>query len=205
MKNTLKKSILSAIALVSLSVASTVYTGSAQSEITANNIAKLNLIGKLVYTEEKHISDFFSASVKTPYAVLYDAIENIVQDARKSFEPTTRAVGDEITKMIYDIADYALQQFSIPLSIMKKYNGKPSSEAGAFSVEIKRDFNAEKVFGELIARLKVLKSKAMKACETELVSKIDTVITMLEKKRKEWNAKSDFVLFAGLKVRMDAR
>ncbi len=205
MKNTLKKSILSAIALVSLSAASTAYTGSTDNEITANNIAKVNLIGKLAYAEEKHISDFFNPSVKTKYSVLYDAIVNVIQDATRSFEPTTRTVGNEITKMIYDIADYALQQFNIPLSIMKKYNGKPSSEAGAFSVEIKRDFNAEKVFGELIAKLKVLKSKAMKACETELVEKIDTVIAMLEKKRKEWNAKSDFVLFAGLKVRMDAK
>ncbi len=199
MKNIFRESILSKIVLVSLLTISGAYASSAENETAITHF------GKFVFNVEKTIADFFNASNKTSYATFVTAFENILLDFKRSFEPTTRTVGDELTKLIYEIADYAQQQFSVPFAIIKRYNGKPSSEAPAFSVEIKRDFNTEKVFSELLAKLKVLKTKAVKECETTLATKIETVIAMIEKKRKEWNAKSDFVLFAGLQTRMNAK
>jgi hypothetical protein len=199
MKNTMKKSILRRVALLGLITVSGIYANSADNE------AAIGSFGKFVYTVEKHIADFFNSSNKTSYSTFVAAFENIFQEIKRSAEPTTRAAGDALTKEIYDIIDYALQQFTIPFSIIKKYNGKPSSDAQAFGTEIKRDFNTEKVFGELISKLKVLKCKAVKANESGVAKKIETIIIMIEKKRKEWNAKADWVLFAGLRVRMDCR
>jgi hypothetical protein len=105
MKSTFKKSILSAIALVTLSTATGIYAGCAENENAINNFAKF------VYAVEKNIADFFNSSNRTSYVTYVTAFENLLLDFKRSFEPTTRAAGDAITKEIYEIIDYALQQF----------------------------------------------------------------------------------------------
>jgi len=194
----MKKSILSTIALIGLMTVATGYAS------TDNEVAVGNL-GSFIYKVEQNIADFFNSGNKTSYDAFVKKFETIFQDFKRKIEPATRGGADALTKEIYDVIDYALQQFSIAQGIIKKYNGKPSSDATAFSVEIKRDFNTEKVFSEIVSKLKVLKCKATQACEPTLVAKIETVIQLLEKKKKEWSAKADWVLFAGLRVRMDTK
>ena len=195
----MKKSILSTIALVGFMTVTTGYAAGTDNEVAIGNL------GTFIYNVEQKISDFFNSGNKGSYDTFVKTFEKIFQDFKRKIEPATRGGGDALTQEIYDVLDYALQQFSIAQGIIKKYNGKPSSDATAFSVEIKRDFNTEKVFSEIVTKLKVLKCKAIKADEATLVAKIETVIQLLEKKKKEWSAKADWVLFAGLRVRMDAK
>lgn len=195
----MKKSILHRAVLVAslMTVTGACATNSSEAAITN--------FGKFVYAIEKLISDFFNASNKTAYNTYVIEFEKNFQDIKRSIDTITRGVNDELTQEIYEVVDYSLQQFNVAYSIIKKYNGKPSTDATAFGAEIKRDFNPEKIFAELIVKLKTLKCKAKQAHESAVEKKIDTIISLIEKKRKEWNAKADWVLFAGLKVRMDSK
>jgi len=195
----MKKNMLSRVVLfISLITVTGAYANS-------DNEIAVSHFGKFVHSVEQQISHFFDSSKKTPYNTCVMELERIFQDIKRTVETTTRGVSDPLTKEIYDVIDYALQQFNVAYNIIKKYNGKSSTEATAFATEIKRDFNVEKVFTDLLSKLKTLKCKACQAGDTNVVKKLDTIIAMIEKKRKEWNAKADWVLFAGLKVRMDCK
>lgn len=198
MKKTMMKSILSTILITSL-IVTPAYAACPDNEANVTHLAKF------VHSVEQHIAHFFDSSKKTPYNTCVIELDKAFQEIKRAIDTTTRGVGDALNKEINEVIDYALKHFTIAYNIIKKYNGKPSTEAAAFATEIKRDFNTEKVFGELITKLKLLKCKACHAGETNLVKKLDTIIAMIEKKRKEWVAKADWVLFAGLKVRMDCK
>lgn len=195
----MKKSLLYRVVLAASLIGVTATYANNSSEVAITSF------GKFVYAIEKLISDFFNASNKTAYNTYVIEFEKNFQDIKRSAESVTRGVCDELTQEIYDVVEYSLQQFNVAYNIIKKYNGRSSTEATAFGVEIKRDFNPEKIFAELIVKLKALKCKAKAAHESAVEKKIDTIITLIEKKRKEWNAKADWVLFAGLKVRMDSK
>ena len=172
----------------------------------AENEATMQDFGTFVYAVERIFTDFFSQTNKTPFATHITALEKLFTDFKRKMEAAvSRGTSDALTKEINDVIDYALRQFNIACNIMKKYNGKPSSEAANFGAEIKRDFNTDKVFGEIVAKLKVLKCKATQANENSLAKKIETIITMIEKKRKEWSGKSDWSLLAGLSYRMGCK
>lgn len=200
MKNTMKKSNLSRVALlVSLISIANIAYGS-------ENEAVMQDFGAFVYSVERHFTDFFSQSNKTPFNTFIIAIEKLFTDFKRKIEnTTTRATSDALVKEINDLIDYALRQFGVAYNIMKKYNGKPAGDALAFGSEIKRDFNPQQTFSTITAKLKVLKNKAIQANETCLVKKIDTIITMIEKKGKEWNAKTDGALLKGLAHRMGCK
>ena len=198
--NITKKNSLSRVALlVSLiSVSGIAYS--------SENEAVMQDFGAFVYSVERNFTDFFSQANKTAYNTFIIAIEKLFGDFKRKVETTaTRANPDALAKEINDLIDYSMQQFTIACNIMKKYNGKPSSDALAFGTEIKRDFNPQQTFGNIIAKLKVLKAKAAQTDEACLVKKIDTIITMIEKKKKEWNAKSDVTLLSGLSHRMNCK
>jgi hypothetical protein len=200
MKNTIKKNILSKVVLL----ASLVFVTNVSASSIDNEV-KLGHIAKSIHSVEQLIAQFFDSGKKISYSRIRMEIEKHLQDVTKMMESATRTSGDALTKEINDVIDYALQQFSIAYNIIKKYEGRPSTEATAFATEIKRDFNTEKVFGELLGKFKMLKCNACQAGDGNVVKKVDTIIAMIEKKRKEWNAKADWVLFAGLKVRMDCK
>lgn len=200
MKNTMKKSLFSRVALLATLISITGIANGAENEATMQDF------GTFVYAVERNFTDFFSTTNKTPFATCITALEKLFTDFKKKIEVTiSRSTSNGLTKEINDLIDYALHHFNSACTIMKKYNGKPSSEAANFGTEFKRSFNTEKVFGEIIAKLKVLKCKATEAGETDLCKKIETVTTMIEKKRKEWNGKSELALFAGLSHRMGCK
>ncbi|HLC07278.1 MAG TPA: hypothetical protein VJJ26_03760 [Candidatus Babeliales bacterium] len=200
MKNTSKKSILSRVALL----ASLIMVTGAYAHNTDNEKAVINL-DKFIRAIEGNMSKFFNSCNKTGYNIFVIEFEKIFQGFKRTIEPATRGTGDGLTKELYGIIDYALQQFNIAYNIIKKYNGKSSSDALAFSTEIKRDFNTEKIFGEIITKLKALRTKAIEANETVLADKIQLIVNEIEQKKKAWSVKPDYVLFAGLKVRMDCK
>lgn len=198
--NITKKNSLSRVALlVSLiSISGIAYS--------SENEAVMQDFGAFVYSVERNFTDFFSTSNKTSYNAFIVAIEKLFGDFKRKIETsTTRSNNDALAKEINDLIDYSMKQFNLACTIMKKYNGKPSSDAFAFGSEIKRDFNPQQTFGNIITKLKVLRGKASQADETCLVKKIDTIITMIEKKKKEWNAKSDVTLLSGLSHRMNCK
>lgn len=200
MKNTTKKSILSKVALLaSLFMVTGVYANNADNERMVVNF------DKFIRAVEGNMSKFFNACNKTAYNTFVIEFEKIILAFKRTIEPATRGTGDALTKELYDIIDYALQQFDIAYSIIKKYNGKPAKEAFAFSAEIKKGFNPEKVFGEIITKLKTLKTKATQANDNVLADKIQVIICEIEQKKKAWNAKSEHTLFAGLAARMGCK
>ena len=200
MKNEMKKNILSRVALLTALI--TVTGAYAQSE----HATTMKDLATFILDVDRKISDFFSQNNKTPFGTYVIALEQLFSDfKRKVEEIVTRNNNSELAKDINDLIDYALRQFTIAHNIIKKYNGKPSSEAAAFGAEIKRDFNTERVFSEILTRLNLLKCKAKQAGESSLIKKIDAVISMIETKKKTWGAKSDLNLFAGLSYRMSCK
>lgn len=196
----MKKSLFSRVALLATLIS---ITGIAQG---GENEATMKDFGAFVYAVERTFTDFFSQSNKASFATHITALEKLFTDfKRKNEASVSRGTSDELTKEMNDVIDYALRQFNIACNIIKKYNGRPASDASNFATEIRRDFNTEKVFGEIVAKLKVVKCKAVQASDDTLAKKIETVITMIEKKRKEWASKSDLSLFAALTYRMNCK
>lgn len=196
----MKKSLFSRVALLATLISITGIAHAAENEATMKDF------GAFVLAVEEKFTNFFSQTNKTSFNAYIIALENLFNDFKRKIEATiSRGTSDDLTKEINDVIDYALRQFNIACNIMKKYNGKPSSEAPNFGAEIKRDFNTDKVFGEIVAKLKVLKCKATQANEEELAKKIEMVIKMIEQKRKAWNTKSDWSLLAGLSYRMGCK
>lgn len=200
MKNTMKKNILSRVAMLATLIC---VTGMAHA---AENETAMKDFGTFVYEMDGKFATFFSQNNKTPFNTYIIDLEKLFNDfKRKADAAITRGNNDALAKDINDLTDYAIRQFTIAYNIMKKYNGRPSSESMAFGAEIERDFNTEKIFAEIIIKLKALQTKADKAKECDLLKKINTVIMMIDKKRKEWNAKQRLTLLAGLTYRMNCK
>jgi len=195
---TMKKTILNRVALFASLVSVMGAYANTQNEALTSNF------GAFLFALDKNISNFCNSSVKTPYNILFIELKNILADFKQKIEPM-RNGGNSLTSEFYALFDYTLSQASVAYGILDQYNGRPSSDVVALATAIRSGFNTELVFTEIIRKLKTLKCKAIEAKEDCLVKKIDAVITMLEKKRKEWNAKADWALLAGLKVRMDCK
>jgi len=86
--------------------------------------------------------------------------------------------------------------------VFKRYNGKPDSQAVNFATEIKREFDVEKIFTEMVNKLKALRCKAHHAGNKHLVKLIEELAAKIQHKKKVWNGKSNLTLVAGLVHRM---
>lgn len=193
----MKKSILSRVALLATLISVVGVANGAENEKNMDNL------GTFVHQIEGRFSAFFSQKDKNPFNEHMIKIEQLFNDfKRKVEESVTRGNNDALTQELNDIIDYVIYQFSIAHTIMKKYNGKPASEALAFGTEIKRGFNTEKVFAEIVNKLTMLGTKAENANESGLAKKAHQIIIMINKKRKEWAAKTEGTLFTGLTCRM---
>ncbi len=198
MKNEMKKNILSRVALLATLITVTGAYAHSEHETTIKDF------GTFVFEVDRKISDFFSQNNKTSFGTYVISLEQLFSDfKRKVEEIVTRNNNSELAKELNDLMDYALRQFTIAHNIIKKYNG--STDAGSFANEIKRDFNTERVFSQILTKLNTLKCKAKQAGESSLIKKIDAVISMIETKKKTWAAKSDLTLFTGLTYRMTCK
>lgn len=193
---TTKKSVLSKVA-IALMLMTTAYT------FTNDHYeAKLDNIINVFIPTEKNLAGFFNSSIKTPYNTFLEELDTILRDFHRKIDDTTRSHSDELSVAVDELVDYVAQHFNVLFNIFKKYNGKPVTYAPDFSVEIKRDFNTEKIFGDIIGKLKALRVKATKIDNKRLIKKIDVLSQLIQKKKTEWSAKPDWVLFAGLTTRM---
>jgi hypothetical protein len=199
MKISHKKSNLSRIAFLTalITITSSGYAAA------NNNEAMMQDVGAFVYAVDGRISDIFNQNNRTSLAVLIVALEKVFTDFKRKCDENLTRSNDELTKDINDLVDYVLYQFSIACSIMKKYCGKPSSEAISLGTEIKRDFNTDKIFSEILTKLRTLKCKVEKNKEHALAKKVEVIISMVEKKKKEWAAKSDVALVTALACRLN--
>lgn len=196
----MKKNILSRVAMLATLIC---VTGMAQG---AENEAAMKDFGTFVYDVDKNFGNFFSEKNRTTFNAYIITLEKIFSDFKRKAEASiTRGNNDDLAKEINDLTDYAIRQFTIAYNIMRKYNGKTSNEAMAFGTEFERDFNTEKVFAEIILKLRALLKKATEANERALMAKTETVITMIDKKRKEWSAKQKWTLLNGLIHRMNCK
>lgn len=202
MKISTKKNNLSRVALLATLITVTNgYIGAAENEASVQDL------GTFVVIVERNLADFFDQANKTSFTTFITALETIFADfKRKTEEAITRNNNaDALTKEINDLVDYTIYKFGIVYSIMKKYCGRPASEALIFGTEIERDFNPEKVFTEIVTKFKALKSKAKKAGDPCLEKKLDSVIKVVEILGKKWNAKSRSVLLLGISHRMQCK
>jgi hypothetical protein len=198
--NTMKKAILSKIALIAFTV-----MGFTSVLANDHHTSKVDNIINVFIPSEKVLVRYFNSSDKTPGNTLVEELDSILRDFQRKVDTVTRSHNDDISVAIDELMDYVAQHFNVLCNIFKKYNGKPATYAAEFSIEIKREFNTEKIFGEMIAKLKVLRTKAVHADHKHLIKRIDCLMQLIQKKKSEWSAKPDWVLFAGLTTRMNCR
>jgi hypothetical protein len=196
--NTMKKTILSKIAIIAFTM---------MAPILANDhhLSKVDNVINVFMPTEKLLARYFNSSDKTPNNTFVEELDSILRDFQRKIEAVTRSHNDDISVAIDELMDYVAQHFNVLCNIFKKYNGKPASYAADFSIEIKREFNTEKIFGEMITKLKALRAKASHTDNKHLVKKIDCLSQLIQKKKAEWSAKPDWVLFAGLTTRLNCR
>ena len=201
MENKTKKNLLGRVALLTALLSTGIFINGGHNE------EKMEYLGKFIFAADRNVVGFVSQNDKTPFKTFLDGLKSIFNDFGKNIENLVARgdTEDDLTKAINEIIDYALSRFNTLYEIMQKYNGKPASEAFHFGTEIIEKFNPEKVFGDMVIKLKALKCKASQAGEAHLVKKIDVVITMIEKKKKEWSSKSDITLLGGLTYRMNCK
>ena len=198
----MKKSVLSKVAMIALLVTTvSTYTSHNHHHCETNMDSIINVF----VPTEKNLSGFFNSSNKTPYNTFVEELDAILRDFQRKIESVKRSHNDEISVAIDELMEYVAEHFNVLCNIFKKYNGKPATYAADFSIEIKREFNTEKIFGEMITKLKALRTKAVHAENKSLIKKIDCLAQLIQKKKTEWSAKADWVLFAGLTTRMNCR
>ncbi|HSC25381.1 MAG TPA: hypothetical protein VLB80_04180 [Candidatus Babeliales bacterium] len=194
-----KKSILSKLALVT-----SIFTFSAHLYPVhcETSVEVIQYTADKFIAVEKHLSELVNPNNKTSLNIFITALVTMFNDfERKKTDALTRSHSNETT-MAIDLMGYLLQHGNILLSILKKYNGKPSNQATVFGAEIKKEFNTEKIFGEMISKLQTLRCKAMNSDHKQLIKKIDYLIHIIQKKKNEWNDKKDYMLLTGLAYRM---
>lgn len=200
-----KKSIVRNIALSALVIMTPAYT---QCSVAA---PLLDSFSKFVYRVEKKVSSFFNQNDKTSYIIHHDSMHRDVSEysiTNESYLDTmTRSPHDALDTLSHEIAEYGRQMFSVILSVIKKYIGKPATleQAKNFEKDLKAVFNPETAFKTIINKLEILKKKALAEGRSDLVTQITTIIKMIEIKRKEWNAKKDYELLIGLTTRMNCQ
>ncbi len=193
--NKMKKSILSKTALIVL--ATMVMTS-----YTSHNEEKMESVSTTFISVENELSQFVDPGNKTPFNTFLISFTTKLQNLQRVIEATVRSHNDEISKEVDELLEYSLEQFNILLDVFKRYNGKPDTQAVNFATEIKREFDVEKIFAEMINKLKVLRGKAQQAGNKHLVKQIEELATKIQQKKKLWNAKSNLALVTGLVHRM---
>ena len=188
---------MSKVAVLALVMMTSVH---AQGNTVAETI--VNNFGKSFYTMERRLASFFSSSDNTKYSIAAEAISKDFAECERLLEAITRGTQDNLAALAYDVADYGRQMFSAVLGIIKEYNGKPATQAKNFKTDIDRVFDPETAFKKIISKLEVLKKEALLENNDALVTQITTVITMIARKKTEWNNKSPLSLGAGLITRM---
>lgn len=202
MKISIKKNNLSRVALLATLITMTNgYIDAAEYE------TKMQDFGEFFYRIEQCLANFFDQKNKTAFSTYITELETRFNDfKRKAEEAITRDGNtDALTQEINDLIDYSIYRFTIAYNIMKKYCGRPDSEFLVFGTEIERDFNPEKVFAEIVIKLKALECKAKKAKETALADILAKITKMVEAKGKQWNAKSRMTLLDGIRCRMKCK
>lgn len=199
---TIKKSILSKIVLITLISLTGSYTYTNHCE---DNREKINNVANTFTSVEEYLSQFVDAKNNTAFNLFVIKLKTTLEILQRDIDALTRSHNDELAKEIDELMDYALQQFNILYNIFKKYNGKPDSQAVVFGEEIKREFNTEKIFGEMINKLRILRSKAAHEGDKHLVKQIEDLAKKIQQKKKLWAAKSNLNLINGLMHRMRCR
>ncbi len=198
MKN-IKKSILSKTALIALFSIIGSYTYANHDETNREKIHNLSMTFTSV---EGDLSQFVDSSNKTPFNIFVIKLRTTLQNLQREIETLTRGHGDELATDIDRLMDYSLQQFNILYDVFKKYNGKSAAQAKEFGEEIRRQFDTDKIFAEMISKLKVLRTKALHAGDKNLVKQIEDLAKKIQQKKTIWTAKTDLSLFLGLTKRM---
>lgn len=203
----MKKAILSKVAVITfmLMTGSYTYTNHHHGDANHHYMTNIDSIINVFMPTEKLLAGFFNSSNKTPYNTFVEELTIILNDFQRKIETITRNHNDDLSTEINTLMDYVAQHFNVLFNIFKEYNGKPATYAPEFSIKIKGEFNTEKIFGEIISKLKTLRAKAVHADHKHLVKKIDCLSQLIQKKKTEWSAKPDWVLFAGLTTRMNCR
>jgi hypothetical protein len=196
MKYTVKKSTLSTLALIILATLMGSYA------FANPNEDKIGSLSSTFTSVENDLSLFVDTSNKTSFNIYMINFTTTLQSLQRVVESVTRGQDDELSKEIDELLDYALQQFNILLDVFKRYNGKPDSQAVNFATEIKREFDVEKIFAEMVNKLKALRCKAHQTGNKHLVKLIEDLAGKIQHKKKVWNGKSNLTLVAGLVHRM---
>lgn len=200
---TTKKSILSKIALIALISVTGSYTyASHYCEINKNRIEH---VSDTFTSVEEFLAQFVDSKNNTAFNLFVLKLKTTLEGLQRDIETVTRSHHDDLTKEIDELMDYSLQQFNILYNVFKKYNGKPDSQAVVFGEEIKREFNTEKIFSEMINKLKTLRGKAANAGDKHLVKQIEDLAKKIQQKKNLWTAKSNLSLITGLMHRMRCR
>ncbi|HLJ30849.1 MAG TPA: hypothetical protein VKU36_00275 [Candidatus Babeliales bacterium] len=196
MKYTIKKSTLSKVALIALATIMGSYA------LASHHEDKIGGLSSAFTAVESDLSLFVDTANKTSFNTYMINFTTTLQALQRTAESVTRGQDDELSQEIDQLLEYALQQFNILLDVFKRYNGKPDSQAVNFATEIKREFDIEKIFAEMVNKLKNLRSKAQHAGNKQLVKHIEELAGKIQHKKKAWNNKSNLTLVAGLVHRM---
>jgi len=163
---------------------------------------KINAIKEAVIPVENYLAQFVSIKVKAPFNDFLLKIKEKLETLQRKMDELPRNSQNDLSKEVDELMDYVFQQFNVLYNIFKKYNGKPDNQALNFAAEIKKEFDIEKIFSILVNKLKTLKNKAANLPDKELAEEITALITIIEKKKNNWNTKSNAELFAGITHRM---
>jgi hypothetical protein len=194
-KNIMKKVVVSTLIC---SLAFSVYASDDDAYIKSTNIA-----ARFVQNINEQFVGLVSTNIKAPLNTFLVNIKQLLDDLSNQGNAIKRS-NDEINILLHDLFEYVLIRFNIAYDVLKKYNGKPDKWA-ELSVEMKREFNTEEIFSEILRRLRGIKVVAQQKGNSALIKKLDTIIVMVEKKRKEWNAKSQASLLGGLTYRLGCK
>jgi hypothetical protein len=193
-KNNIKRLILS----LGMMIASFSYAQDSSDAVLATKIGKT--FGSFANAIHTSLTGFFDGNSSVPYK---DCVERINDDEKKyrnacqSFEPN-----GSLSKRMCDLFQEALDVFSKPAGVIKRYAGQSSNSVLSFIGEMKKAFDPEAAFNAILAKLKSLYKDAQVAKETDLTDLISKLIKTLEVKKAEWNNKKSHTLLSGLTRRM---
>jgi hypothetical protein len=196
MKYTIKKNRLSTLTLIVLATIMVSYTNAGHNE------DKIGSLTSAFTSVENDLSLFVDTANKTSFNTYMINFSTTLQNLQRTMDTIVRGQDDEFSKEVDALLEYALQQFNILVDVFKRYNGKPESQAFNFATEIKREFDIEKIFAEMIAKLKNLRCKAHQAGNKPLVKLIEDLAAKIQQKKKVWGAKQNITLIGGLIHRM---
>lgn len=168
----------------------------------SNSVILIKQSASFIVKIEQELSKFFNKTNNTPYNTITLSLGKILSEFEQSIDQTKRSQNDKFSEKAYGIAQEARKHFNAAYGVIKQYNGKPSQYAGNFVNDLSCVFDPEIAFNSISIKLVELLEEATAANETELVHIIQQVISVLEKKKNEWNKKGKPTLLLGLTIRM---